>query len=73
MNLDFTIVTPAKAGVQSLPWLEQGATAAALPLLDSRFRGNDDKERRRAYREPGRVFRTNAVRCAAPAAMNAAS
>jgi hypothetical protein len=75
MNLDFTTGYrhPRESGVQSLPWLEQGATAAALPLLASRFRGNDDKERRRAYHEPGRIFRTNAVRCAAPAAMKAAS
>ncbi len=27
------------------PWLEQGATAADLPPLDSRFRGNDDRQR----------------------------
>jgi hypothetical protein len=33
--LQWVIVTPAKAGVQ-------GATAAALPALDSRFRGNDE-------------------------------
>ncbi len=31
--------TLKKRGSRACPWLEQGATAAALPALDSRFRG----------------------------------
>jgi len=38
------IVTPAKAGVQSLPLARTGGNRFGLPALDSRFRGNDDRE-----------------------------
>src|SRR6266436_2914499 len=37
---EWIIVTPAKAGVQACPWLEQGATAEAWVWI--RFRGNDE-------------------------------
>ena len=36
---------PRKPGSRACPWHEQGAAAEALPLLDSRFRRNDEKER----------------------------
>jgi hypothetical protein len=31
-------------GPEPAPGLNRGATAAALPTLDSRFRGNDEEE-----------------------------
>jgi hypothetical protein len=34
-------VAPAKAGAQSLPWLEQGPQARRRLLLGARFRGHD--------------------------------
>src|SRR5215471_14336143 len=41
-NIKALSVTPAKAGVQSLPLARTGGNRQSLGALDSRFRGNDE-------------------------------